>query len=182
MVFFGFIFAFYRFSKLQHASLLECAVHVATGDDAIHVAIVPAVMQNGAVHAVDAAYTAFMGYGVITQPAEEVLRSPNYVLRFVPARKFTHGRAFLASIVGAHYNGLSLLSTLLPASLKGSIPAWVSREDAAQMPGQAPALFCSQLGLMLCSVIEIPHAIDPAACSPGDLERLIVTHSSRLHG
>lgn len=171
----GFVFAFYRFSRLKQASLLERMVHTATGDDSIHVAIVPARASQG-IQAIDCAYTAFIGKGVMMQPIDEVFGNPNYVLYFVPAAhaNFVRGIDFLRSIVGTHYNNLSLLSTLLPSSFKQSIPSWVSGENEAQMPGRAPALFCSQMGLMLCTIIDIPHSIDPAACSPGDLERHII--------
>jgi hypothetical protein len=180
----GFIFAFYRFSHLRHATLLERMVHTVTGDDAIHVAVIPAAtLQGGSVRALDAAYTAFLGHGVVRQPVGDVLDSPDYVLYFVPAdANFIRGRAFLGSVVGTQYNKLSLLSTLLPASFKQAVPAWVSHENEAHMPGRDPALFCSQLGLMLCTVLDIPHSIDPAACSPGDLERLVVTRSFPLVG
>jgi hypothetical protein len=179
----GFVFAFYRFSRLKQASLLECMVHTATGDDSIHVAIVPASFcACGSIKAMDCVYTAFIGKGVMRQPIDEVFGNPNYVLYFVPAAtseaaahaNFVRGICFLRSVVGTHYNKLSLLSTLLPSSFKQSIPSWVSGENEAQMPGRAPALFCSQMGLMLCTLIDIPHSIDPAACSPGDLERHII--------
>jgi hypothetical protein len=179
----GFIFAFYRFSLLKHASLVERMVHTATGDDAIHVAIVPA-QRNAAntVRALDCAYTAFIGQGVVRQPIDEVFGSPNYVLYFVPVAPyyFDMGRSFLSSVVGTQYNNISLLSTLLPTRFKRSIPAWVSHENELHMPGRVPALFCSQLGLMLCTVIGIPHSIDPAACSPGELERIVIMRAFPL--
>ncbi len=170
----GFVFAFYRFSLLKHASIMERIVHTATRDDAIHVAVIPAQMLH-TVRAIDCAYTAFIGYGVVRQPADKVFGNPKYVLYFLPVGQanFNMGTAFLSSVVGTEYNSLSLLSTLLPMSFKQSIPAWISHENEAQMPGSVPALFCSQLGLMLCTVIGIPHSIDPAACSPGDLERIV---------
>jgi hypothetical protein len=185
----GFIFAFYRFSLLKHASLLERMVHAATGDDAIHVAIIPARMSpTRTVEALDCAYTAFIGTGVTTQPVSEVFGNTDYALYFVPAassaaaapENFNRGRAFLGSVVGTHYNNLSLLSTLLPRRCKQSIPSWVSHENKAHMPGREPALFCSQLGLMLCTIIDLPHSMDPAACSPGDLERHIITRAFPL--
>jgi hypothetical protein len=181
----GFVFAFYRFSRLRHASLLERMVHTATGDDAIHVAIVPASFcaRTRGIQAIDCAYTAFIGKGVMRQPFGEVLGNPDYVLYFVPAAhaNFIRGMDFLKSVVGTHYNNLSLLSTLLPRRLKQSIPSWVSGENDAQMPGRDPALFCSQMGLMLCTLIDIPHSIDPAACSPGDLERHIIKRAFPLY-
>ena len=200
----GFVFAFYRFSRLKQASLLERMVHTVTGDDAIHVAIVPAsfcaasesfsALPNASasffsrIQALDCAYTAFIGKGVMRQSIDEVFGNPNYVLYFVPAAassgsahaNFIRGIDFLRSVVGTHYNNLSLLSTLLPPRFKQSIPSWVSGENEAQMPGRDPALFCSQMGLMLCTIIDIPHSIDPAACSPGDLERHIIKRAFPL--
>ena len=183
----GFVFAFYRFSRLKQASLLERMVHTVTGDDAIHVAIVPASFFSR-IQALDCAYTAFIGKGVMRQSIDEVFGNPNYVLYFVPAAassgrahaNFIRGIDFLRSVVGTHYNNLSLLSTLLPPRFKQSIPSWVSGENEAQMPGRDPALFCSQMGLMLCTIIDIPHSIDPAACSPGDLERHIIKRAFPL--
>lgn len=191
----GFVFAFYRFSRLKQASLLERMVHTVTGDDAIHVAIVPASFQSAgqpqgrsSVQALDCAYTAFIGKGVMRQSIDEVFGNPNYVLYFVPAAassgrahaNFVRGIDFLRRAVGTHYNNLSLLSTLLPPRFKQSIPSWVSGENEAQMPGRNPALFCSQMGLMLCTIIDIQHSIDPAACSPGDLERHIIKRAFPL--
>ncbi len=176
----GFVFAFYRFSRVQRPWLIERVVHAATGNDAIHVAFVPATMKSGArFHLAPHAYTAFMGKGVVTQPTAELLGNGEYTYVFMPARDLPtaqQGVAFLNQVVGARYNSLSLVATLLPAALKGSIPRWISCENERHMPSHArPKLFCSQLGLMLCHVVDGVRCndIDPAACSPGDLEAIL---------
>lgn len=185
----GFVFAFYRYSRLQHATFLERLVHVATGDDAIHVAIIPAMVLHRSLYYCDVGYTAFIGNGVMKQPADEVMRDKNYACYFVPTPHDKEGGAFLESVVGIQYNGVSLFSTLLPMRMKRSIPEWISHENDAKMPGKRPALFCSQLGLMLCTIIGVTDGtmMDPAACSPGDLERFVIKHASHwchdpLHG
>lgn len=179
---FGFVFAFYYYSRLPRVSMLERMVHAVTKSDAIHVAIVPAVRSTHGGFRVDSvAYTAFINRGVEMQPVAEVLNGC-YTFYFMPVSgpdAFNLGLSFLHDLVGAQYNRLSLLTTLLPRRLRrpGAIPLWVSCENQGLMPrANKPAVFCSQMGLMLCYAIDavLTVTIDPAACSPGDLERILL--------
>jgi hypothetical protein len=179
---YGFVFAFCEFSRLGHPSLMERAVRAVSRSDSIHVAVVPAALDR-AVRRVgivgEAAYTAFMGCGVVAQPVDQVL-TRCYCYSFLPVRGgdaalFRDGVRFLRGMVGVRYNRLSLLSTLLPPPLSAHIPAWVSCEGRDFMPRpDGPAVFCSQLGLMLCYRMgSLPASLDPASCSPCELERII---------
>lgn len=176
----GFVFAFLRYSRMRHPQLVERMVHAATRNDAIHVAFVPAVMLRvDALLLAPDAYTAFMGKGVTSHPTADLLQDDEYTFVFMPVRDedtMRRGIDLLHHALGARYNNLSLLATLLPRRLKHSVPRWISCEDEHHMPrGSAPVLFCSQLGLMLCHVVGGVRDtdIDPAACSPGDLERIL---------
>ena len=182
---FGFVFAFYTFSRIQRVSMLERVVHMATGADAIHVAIIPVVKPNNgstALRVDSVAYTSFIGHGVEVQPVAEVLNGC-YTFYFMPVRgpdAFDAGLTFLNRLIGAQYNRLSLFTTLLPRRLRrpGTIPRWVSCENREGLMPRAdrPAVFCSQMGLMLMHVVDSTQkiTIDPAACSPGDLERILI--------
>ena len=183
---FGFVFAFYTFSRLRRVSMMERMVHMATGSDAIHVAIVPATMMmnnnnNNMIHVDRVAYTSFMDRGVEVQPVAQVLNDC-YTFYFMPVRDsdaFQVGLKFLNGLLGAQYNNLSLFTTLLPRRMRraGAIPSWVSCENKRLMPrADKPAVFCSQMGLMLCYAVDaVPPIInlDPAACSPGDLLKIL---------
>ncbi len=179
---FGFVFAFYKFSRLPSVSLMERVVHAVTNSDSIHVAIIPAFKNAALETRLDSvAYTAFMGRGVEVQSVTEVMNEC-YTFYFVPVSgpdAFDSGLSFLHSLLGAKYNNLSLLTTLLPKRMRraGIIPLWVSCENKGLMPrAKKPKVFCSQMGLMLCYAIDAVSnvTIDPAACSPGDLERILL--------
>lgn len=108
---YGFVFAFCEFSRLGHPSLMERAVRAVSRSDSIHVAVVPAALDR-AVRRVgivgEAAYTAFMGCGVVAQPVDQVL-TRCYCYSFLPVRGgdaalFRDGVRFLRGMVGVRYN------------------------------------------------------------------------------
>lgn len=125
----GFLFAFYHYSKLEHARLLEHVVRLLTSNDIIHVAVVPVwecvLAPNGPprVHRLLAsyhAYTSFVGYGFEAQDARTILE-PQYELLFLPVHghdAMMEGLSFLRGLRGAKYNYLTLPLTLLPRSWK----------------------------------------------------------------
>ena len=208
----GFLYAFFRFSQLEHASFIQYLVRFATASDIIHVAVVPVLDHcvrepdgNTAYNIVveDKAFTAFMGIGFDVQPVSTVL-TPPYELMLVPTPEhadFDAGMAFLHGLRGAAYNYRALPLTVLPSMLKRlicSVSSLWSRqphdddedEDANKMASynliarhtphaareaHQNAIFCSQMGLLVCYVSHVlPHdTMDPSACAPGDLARIL---------
>lgn len=168
--------------------MMERAVCFATQSDTIHVAVVPAIKNlhgNNRIMLSESAYTSFINCGVEEQPVTDLFNGC-YTFRFLPVKNvelFMKGMDFLNGLVGAHYNRLSLISTLLPRCFKkaGSIPSWLSCENKGLMPRKThPAVFCSQMALMLCYTLKVVSnvTIDPAACSPGNLERILQNEPS----
>ena len=164
--------------------MLECAVRFATQNDMIHVAVIPAIYnlkQNNRIMVSEKAYTSFINCGVEMQPVTNLFDG-SYTFRFLAVNDvhtFVKGMDFLNGLVGASYNRLSLVSTLLPRCFKGAgrIPEWISCENKGLMPRKEhPAVFCSQMALMLCYTLNAVSnnvTLDPAACSPGELDRIL---------
>lgn len=185
----GFLFAFYNYSQVCHTTWIEKLVHVATGADSIHVAILPVarciIDSKGNIkdlHAEDITFTAFIGSGYKMQRASSVLNS-KYKYIFLPVpnpMQYVNGINFLKSLSGTKYNYLELPLTLLPNSLKPSV------REAEFVSDYTPSrVFCSQVGLMLlyrCGILS-PHSelMDPSCCNPGDLVRILKNEVGGMH-
>ena len=189
MVVGGFLFAFYNYSQVCRTTWIEKLVHVATGADSIHVAILPVarciIDSKGNIkdlHAEDITFTAFIGFGYKMQRASSVLNS-KYKYIFLPVpnpMQYVNGINFLKSLSGTKYNYLELPLTLLPNSLKPSV------REVEFVPDYTPSrVFCSQVGLMLlyrCGILS-PHSelMDPSCCNPGDLVRILKNEVGGMH-
>jgi hypothetical protein len=182
----GFLFAFYNYSQVPKTTWIEKFVHVVTGSDSIHVAILPVPkcllkfeqgssktnIQVHRLHVEDVTYTAFMGSGFEINKASSVLNA-KYEYIFLPVNEncqYQSGITFLKSLGGSGYNYLGLPLTVLPKVLKPPV------RDTEFYSACAPSkVFCSQMGLMLlyrCGLL--PHTgIDPSSCNPGDLHRIL---------
>ena len=175
----GFVFAFLRYSRLEHASWVQRAVSVATWSDSIHVAAIP-VPARGTLG--PTAYTAFIQAGFEEQDVREVLACPAYDYLFVPVpdpARWREGLRFLRELRGADYNYWPLLFILMvPRFIRRrwsvELPHWLTHERSTVAPdGQ---VFCSQLCLMLCYICGVldHFVMDPAACTPSDLKHLLL--------
>jgi hypothetical protein len=185
----GFLFAFFRFSQLDDANMIQRLVHLLTASDIIHVAVVPILQckitkktrKISSILAWDTAYTAFMGTGFLEQKTEMVL-APQYDHMFMPvaaAEDMENGINFLKNLHGASYNYPALPLTIVPGVLKRKAAAWHAQTpkefiDEYQHHKHAK-IFCSQMGLMLCYICNtLPdYIIDPAGCAPGELQKII---------
>jgi hypothetical protein len=173
----GFVFAFFKYSRMHNRGVWESIVHFALQDDAIHVAVVPApsVTVNpttGKIEAIvleDTAFTAFMGFGYEKDHVSSVLTDEfDYVFVPVAVEAYAHGVKLLNRLKGKKYNYLNLPLTLIPRSWKRM------NAHSSEVPKR---VFCSQVGLMLCytcNVFANQDNEDPAYCSPRDLYDLIV--------
>jgi hypothetical protein len=189
----GFLFAFYNFSQVPETTLTEKFVHMVTGSDSIHVAILPVPYcrlkvteciseKSGTpstftsdicvLYVEDITYTAFIGSGYDILPASTVLNT-KYKYMFIPVdakTQYNDGNAFLQSLKGSGYNYFGLTLTVLPRVFK--LPV---RDSEFISHGAPSRVFCSQVGLMLlyrCGMA--PQAgIDPSCCTPGDLQRIL---------
>ena len=176
----GFLFAFYNYSQVCETTWIEKLVHVATGSDSIHVAILPVakcIVSRGQnikeLQVEDITYTAFIGYGYRMQRASTVLNN-KYKYIFLPLShntQYINGINFLRSLGGSKYNYWELPLTLLPKALKPSV------RDEEFYPKYTPSrVFCSQVGLMLlyrCGVLPPHSEMDPSCCNPGDLVNIL---------
>ena len=189
----GFLFAFYNYSQVPQTTWMEKFVHVVTGSDSIHVAVLPVpncilkvpsspfqkYVSQGKneveVHKLqveDRTFTAFMFSGYEIQKASSVLND-KYEYIFLPVdetNKYINGINFLQSLGGSGYNYLGLPLTVLPKALKP--PVRNSEFNSHCAPSK---VFCSQVGLMLlyrCGLLP-DSGIDPSSCNPGDLHKIL---------
>jgi len=199
----GFLFAFYKFSHLSNATIIERMVRMATASDTIHVAILPVprcilidntigninrdnisninnhssienIFDVHGLEVEDTTYSSFIGAGFLKQNASTVLNH-KYEFLFVPVEphKYTLGLNFLNSLDGTKYNYWALPLTVLPNSLKPQINN-KNNQDGNET-NHPSRVFCSQVGLMLCYKCEVlnPHGMAPACCAPGELSEIL---------
>jgi hypothetical protein len=190
----GFLFAFYNYSQVPKTTWIEKFVHVVTGSDSIHVAILPvpncllkimpfsglsfesnsnySSVQVHKLQVEDRTFTAFMFSGYEIQKASSVLNE-KYEYIFLPVREssqYANGINFLQSLGGSGYNYLGLPLTVLPKSLKPPV-----RNSEFHSHCAPSKVFCSQVGLMLlyrCGFLP-NSGIDPSSCNPGDLRKIL---------
>jgi hypothetical protein len=203
----GFLFAFYNYSQVPQTTWIEKFVHVVTGSDSIHVAILPvpncllkvsqnissgflrdnnennnndAIIEVHKLQVEDRTFTAFMFSGYEIQKASSVLNE-KYEYIFLPvdeSSQYVNGIRFLQSLGGSGYNYLGLPLTVLPNSLKP--PVRNSEFNSHCAPSK---VFCSQVGLMLlyrCGLLRDPEEIDPSSCNPGDLRKILTLRAGGL--
>jgi hypothetical protein len=187
----GFLFAFLRFDRLEHPTLIQRAVRIAVRSDKVHVAMLPVIHYQSSpvpriwVHG--DVYTAFISHGACVQEAEHVLDDPSYDYVFLPvpdAQRFLGGIEFLEHMKTAHYNYATLAFALLPYAFKSKhMPDWLTGEDSLRINVDnnepPPPIFCSQLGMLLCyECFALDHTLcDPALCLPADLEEALLHHA-----
>ena len=188
----GFLFAFYNYSQVPQTTWIEKFVHVVTGSDSIHVAILPVPncllkiptaksfvsddrdgIQVHKLQVEDRTFTAFMFSGYEIQKASSVLNE-KYEYIFLPVHEssqYVNGINFLQSLGGSGYNYLGLPLTVLPKSLKPPV-----RNSEFHSHCAPSKVFCSQVGLMLlyrCGFLSNSGGIDPSSCNPGDLRKIL---------
>ena len=160
----GFLFAFYRYTGHDADSCAwwsHCLTRCCTGQEQIHVEMIPVLRREGSGQLVLApeSYTSYMGQPFGPSDAQDCL-GPGFDLVFLPAaEQFQQGSAWLRSLRGRPYCSYGWL-------------VWVGAARlccAGTGRGDDKAVFCSYAGALLLLQLgqEAPPSL--AYCTPGDL-------------